>query len=144
MRMHSRASRLQRVARRWRPLSLCPSTPLSRRWPPSPSPRASAGLWRCLGQRLHDGLCLLASHAASLLAHHYALPEQSCLLTPTTPVHLLTGLSRSDPDSPSKFAEALLGREFNSKVGTLRWVPSNLADNLNLGPTSQLCGRQPD
>ncbi|KAI7846107.1 hypothetical protein COHA_000368 [Chlorella ohadii] len=26
-----------------------------------------------------------------------------------------SGLSRSDPDSPSKFAEALLGREFNSK-----------------------------
>lgn len=25
------------------------------------------------------------------------------------------GLSRSDPDSPSKFAEALLGREHNSK-----------------------------
>jgi hypothetical protein len=33
-----------------------------------------------------------------------------------TPPCPCAGLSRSDPDSPSKFAEALLGREHNSKA----------------------------
>ena len=30
-------------------------------------------------------------------------------------LHCPAGLTRSDPESPSKFAEALLGKEFNSK-----------------------------
>lgn len=50
---------------------------------------------------------LIELHPSRLLT---SLPPQ-----PAPAPH--AGLSRSDPDSPSKFAEALLGREFNSKVG---------------------------
>lgn len=64
-------------------------------------------------------LCLPIS---LLLSQHRWHPEQrlnspplaSCPLRPAPPLPP-AGLSRADADSPSNFAEALLGREFNSK-----------------------------
>ena len=45
------------------------------------------------------------------------LPPATHTVVPTFYLHphCPAGLTRSDPESPSKFAEALLGKEFNSK-----------------------------
>ena len=105
MRMPSPASMPRSTASSWRRRSPAPCRPSRRCWQPSPSPRVRRG-WQPPAGALR--LCRIQQGSAI----HIELLPLSAVPVACPPA---AGLSRADPDSPSKFAEALLGREYNSK-----------------------------